>query len=289
MAKKKAAAAAEQAPETTQAETATPNLPVASSGNPLAELGLDGFSGLEDFGKGDFIVPRVKIVQPTSKEGTAGTFRNNLSGEEFTRITIIGVKIERGRVLWSDDNNDEPLCRSFDGLVPDPALTSPQCAKCADPSTTGLKPVCPRAQWVNDPKTGKNNRPDCDETLSLLAINLDGDNAPFWLQVSGMSLKPFKRLISTIALRKKKLFQFKTEFFLSEAKSDKGRYYAIDFTPPVLVEHEELVGLADIITSLKDISIRKTFEHEDALKAASTETQGAEPSASSDIPDWVNE
>lgn len=37
--------------------------------------------GLQDFDNGDLVIPRFKIVQPTSKQGTPGMFRNNLTNE----------------------------------------------------------------------------------------------------------------------------------------------------------------------------------------------------------------
>ena len=38
--------------------------------------------GMEVFDTGDLVIPRYKIAQPTSKEGTPGLFRNNLTNEE---------------------------------------------------------------------------------------------------------------------------------------------------------------------------------------------------------------
>ena len=46
--------------------------------------GDDGvFLGFEDFDQGDMVIPRRKIVQPTSREGNPGNFMDNLTGEEF--------------------------------------------------------------------------------------------------------------------------------------------------------------------------------------------------------------
>ena len=41
---------------------------------------LGEFTGYEEFGDDDWIIPRVKIIQGSTKEGTPGTYRNNLTG-----------------------------------------------------------------------------------------------------------------------------------------------------------------------------------------------------------------
>ena len=81
--------------------------------------------GMEVFDTGDLVIPRYKIVQPTSKEGTPGLFRNNLTNEEKDRINVVVLAATKGRVCWSENIEEDPVCRSSDGLNPSGDVEKP--------------------------------------------------------------------------------------------------------------------------------------------------------------------
>lgn len=69
------------------------------------------FTGLEDFGLEDAVIPRLKIVH---KEGL---FEDNLSGGKYPKIRLIILGMVKQRILWNaqmDGDNDQPMCRSAD-------------------------------------------------------------------------------------------------------------------------------------------------------------------------------
>jgi len=223
---------------------------------------LDGYTGYEGIDEDALIIPRMKIVQPTSKDGTPGTFLLNLTGEEFESLeSVIVIKVSRGRVMWDRDrDNDKPLCRSYDFLNPDPSLQEPQNDKCAEYITRGdkkvLQTVCPMATWGNN-----NERPECGEVYNLLCIT--GDRIPFWFAIGGASIKPVRRYISAIALRRKKLWMFETDLRLIE-KKEPHKHYILDFAPPKPVPQESMEEIFELVTAFKNESIEQTLKAEEA-------------------------
>ena len=213
---------------------------------------LEGYSGYEDFDSNDLIIPRVKIVQPTSRKGTAGKFLMNLTDEEFSSMDIIVIKATRSRVLWGDDlEAQEPLCKSSNFLVPDASIEEPISLACAIYTQKGdlrvLDVLCEKAKWIN------NERPDCNQSYNLLCLT--GEHVPFWISLSGASISPVKRFISAIALRRKKLWQFGVTIS-TEERIKPNRHYTIRFGPPQPLEAAQLHVVADLVASLKDQTAR---------------------------------
>ena len=228
---------------------------------------LDDYSGYEDFDSADLIIPRIKIVQPTSRKGTPGKFVMNLTEEEFDEVPMVIIKATRSRVLWSDDlDSEEPLCRSQDFMVPDPAIESPVNSVCAKYVQKGdlkvMQTVCDKAAWF------AGQRPECNQVFNLLCLS--SEDVPFWISLSGVSIGPVKRYISTIALRRKKLWQFET-VAVGEERLKPTRHYAIKFGPPKMLDDERIKTVADLVIALKSQVAQVT---PDADRAA-TEDDGA--------------
>lgn len=249
--------------------------PIDPQSDALVALGVDaGGDGLDEMGADEFIVPRTKIVQPTSREGTPGTFRINLTGEEYKELEVIGVKVERGRTFWVEGNMDEPACRSYDFFYPDPAIENPVSPQCAshDKETRKAEDICPKAKWGADGRP-----PECGQTMNLLCIEKDS-GLPFWLQIHGKSIAPFRRFISSIKLKNHRLFQYSVKFTLKEIIDKKGKYYVLQFTPPEKLTPEELQVFAPQILQLKSLSFQRTNEEDSA---------SPESEARSATPEWV--
>jgi len=177
--------------------------------------------GLEDFGPEELIIPRLKLVQPSSADGTPGTFRDNLSGAEYDSARIVPLAITKGRVMWVE-GEELPVCRSKDALVPDPMIEEPQNDICARRSRGRLVDVCEQSKWEGGP-------PPCKLTYTLLGLNLDADESPFLITLSGTGIKPTRKLISTYSLKRVSLYAMSVVMSAAKARGAQGNYYVVSF------------------------------------------------------------
>ena len=248
-------------------------------------------TGYDTLGPGDFVIPRLKIVQPTSKEGTAGTFRMNITGEEFWKLRIVAIKAEPGRVYWDrESDNEEPLCRSYDGRAPDPAIEEPPSQACVEPMVSKggkqiLQPVCPMAMW------GENReRPACDAIYNVLCISVQ-DDLPFWITIGGTSITSFKKFVSSIALRRRKLCEYESEISLEEEQGKKGKYFVLRFSTPKLMLDDFRVHVFELVQIYRNETIQRTYEAEaasDPVDGAAGGDVAGEPGTEG-MPDWMAE
>jgi len=284
----KKSGAALKEPETAEEHEGLPApVAAAAAGLPALPEDLAGYTGLEGLDPNTYIIPRMRIVQPTSKEGTAGNFRMNLTGEEFVSLRVVGVKAEAGRVLWDrDGGGQEPICKSNDGFFPAEDVTEPVCSACLE--VVKLKggremsrPVCPKAQWGED-----HARPECDATYNLLCLNAE-DDLPFWLTLSGTSISAFRRFVSAIHLRRRKLFEYEVEISLDQKAGDKGKYFVAKFSAPKQVSREFLRHIIEIVQNLRHETVARTFEAEFAAGVAVSEADSEEAAGAESMPGWM--
>ena len=186
------------------------------NGEKVEMLGLDGFD------TGDLVIPRYKIVQPTSKEGTPGVFKNNLTHEETNQVKVVVLMASKGRVCWGENLDADPICRSSDGLRPSDTIEKPVNTICGTKENgKRFEPVCKNALWRDN-----NERPLCNEVINLLCVNTD-DQVPFFLSLHGTQLKPVRFFLSALGLRKKNLYEFQATLGLKETINFKGKFYVI--------------------------------------------------------------
>jgi hypothetical protein len=272
-----------------------------SQGGDLVDTSmLDDYSGLETITGEDIIMPRFKIVQPTASIGKPGNYISNLAGpddEGEPALSVVILKIAKSRVLWGDDlEAKEPLCRSFDGLLPDPSIETPGCRwaeveydrgkltiptdKLCNPETlpkdpecghmihlprgpSQLRMTCPQSHWY------KGNRPPCDSVYTFLLLDSSGEiPLPFWLALSGASIRSCKRLITALQFNvpakimtttegkkvfaKRKVWECQITF--STVARDKPKpHFVMEFSKPEPIEDNSLQQLAvDMITQFRD-------------------------------------
>lgn len=238
---------------------------------------LQGFTGGECLTQEDLIIPRYKIVQPTSKTGTQGTFLCNLTGEETESLHVAVVKIHKGRIMWDKDNpsKEEPLCRSYDYMTPDPEIKdppSPLCAKMVKTRTGKDVPVqvCKMGSWEKE----GDQRPPCGTVYNLLCISLE-DGLPFWITLHGASIKAVKSYASSVMLRRKPFWVMQTTLTLA-LKTEPHRHYIAQFSMPKAISPEMEEEIIPQVEALKDADVRRTFEAEEA---AAMEGEMREPGA----------
>jgi hypothetical protein len=222
--------------------------------------------GLEEFDTGDLIIPRYKIVQPTSKLGTPGLFRNNLSNEEVERLNVVVLKAAKGRVCWSENLDEDPICRSSDGLQPSDNVETPINSICGRKENgRRFEPVCDNATWGE-----KSERPLCDEVINLLCIGKD-DKVPFFISLHGKQLRPCRAFLSAIGLRKKSLYEYQTTLTLKEVSNTKGKFFVIQFEELKENTDEEKETFRSLYFQYVSQSIDLTFEIEKKMQEAEQE------------------
>lgn len=194
------------------------NLPAETEENLPAQPG-GGFQvpGMEHYGdeQGDFVVPRMTIVQPMSEEGEPGHFRNSLDGEEFKTLEgIYFLRINKARVMFPEkyERGQDPLCRSDDDYQPDPRIEDPPAEFCRK---------CPNRDWGED-----GSAPPCNLIHRYLGIQ---DGLPFWFDLRSSAIKPSKKFLSALNLQAVKrrvgMWNFRVDVSLVEMEFDSGRAY----------------------------------------------------------------
>lgn len=176
---------------------------------------------------GDLIVPRMRIVQPQSKpairgEETAGTFRSNLGVEKKTML-VVPLAVARGQVLWGEQGEGEPLCKSPDGMRPDARVESPPSHTCHRLDNGRLVPVCPKAKW------GAGRRPpECASLFTMVMLDAE-DGGPFVIRFSKTSLQCARVLLTRAWQLKAPLYGLRAKMVLSLTENDRGSYYVPSF------------------------------------------------------------
>lgn len=192
--------------------------------NGLAEKQEAEMLGLQNFDTADLIIPRYKICQPTSQQGTAGTFKNNLTGEEAETLNIVALAASKGRVLWGEDIDQDPLCRSSNGLVPSENVENPVSEICGiKENGKRFDPTCENALWGVD-----RERPMCNETINLLCIGKN-DLVPFFISLHGTQMKPVRAFLSAVGLRRRSLYEYSATLKLKETTTARGNFTPSNF------------------------------------------------------------
>lgn len=216
--------------------------------------GLLGYEGLDP---GDFIVPRFKIVQPVSREGTPGYFRSNVTGEELSEIDCVVLTVRKGMVLFGEGADGRAVCRSRDALTPDPSLEYPIADFCNVVQNRRLVPVCDKAKFMDGIP------PECKLTYNVLGLRLEDDlEEPFLITLHGTSLRPVRMFLSACRQRRRHLFDIRCALRLSETVNTKGRFYVASFED---IEDVEPSGrYARLFEELRAYDPATTFEAEES-------------------------
>jgi hypothetical protein len=143
-------------------------------------------TGIDDLGQQDIILPRMRLIQPTTpnKVGKPGEFSNNVTGLASPVIEAVIIHIAKGRVMWPEkyQADQDPLCASDDSIIPRDGCTE-YGERCAD---------CPMALWSKD-KKGEDVPPACSMVYNYLCIDPEG-KMPFALSLMRTSARTAKQL-----------------------------------------------------------------------------------------------
>jgi hypothetical protein len=223
--------------------------------------------GFDHWDPEDQILPRIQIVQPTSKfqDATAGTFRCNLDGEAFHEIRCVPIFFRKGMVLWSQTQGEDPLCKSDNGIVPSPDLEQPYCTECHRRVGNRLIPVCNYAKW--SVRESRREPPQCSKTYTLMCLDLGRDEAPFLVSLHGTSVKPVRALLSKIWTTNRPLYAFACTLGLDEILGAKGKYYVLRVSSVTQVDKADLPRYSTIYNSLKTMDLQASFDADKAGEA----------------------
>lgn len=180
---------------------------------PGAPLGLEEVKDDEDL-----IIPRFRVVQPTSKMSEeAGTFHNNLTNACKPTLRCALMRLSRTRVYWDpDDLTAPPLCASNDSKEPRPEYKEngwiPETGQCAD---------CVKSKWH-----ANGDRPACALGYTFLGIDLD-EGMPFFINLGRTSARTAKQIISAFVLRKEALFSRPIILSTEKMEDERGKWYVV--------------------------------------------------------------
>jgi len=227
------------------------------------QVGGLGLRGVESLKPGPMI-----LVQPTTEvEGVSpGLFLDKLSGETWKTIKFVPLSISFPRKKYPSAKfvkGERPICQSYDGLRPvtgNPDLV-PQAPNCA---------VCPHSKWGKN----KSDRPSCGEKGNLLLIEQDS-TLPFYLQVTGKSVTPVKRLQTAIErsavmtrARNGRIVNIFDYVVTATTKKDQGSpTYIIEFIKVELMKPEDAAAFGPLYAQI--------MERKDALDAERVADEGA--------------
>jgi hypothetical protein len=227
----------------------------------IEQAGKVEMLGLEVFDTGDLVIPRYKIVQPTSKEGTPGVFKNNLTNEEVETVNVVVLAASKGRVCWGENLDEDPICRSSDGLRPSDNTEEPVSAICGTKENgKRFEPTCHNALWREN-----HERPLCNEVINLLCVSKD-DQVPFFISLHGTQLKPVRAFLSALGLRKKSLYEFQATLGLKEKTNGKGKFFVIQFANLKENPPEEKEVFRAMYFQFAGHTIDQTFDAEKKMK-----------------------
>jgi hypothetical protein len=218
--------------------------------------------GFEHFDAEDQALPRIKICQPTSRDGTPGTFKDSLAGDELTELDVVVLSYSKSRVMFVK-GQDDPACKSLDNISPDPRIDDAPATSCE---------LCANSAWLAAPDENGSKAPRCKVVYNLVCADAD-TKEPFLMSLHGSQIKPIKGFLTTMFRKRLPLYSSRTTLTLDKTSGTRGVYYTINFGD---------------ITELKDTApfaaLYAQFVGYDAEKTFAAETELAPPVTDDDMP-----
>lgn len=147
-------------------------------------------AGFEDEEQGDFIIPRVKVIQTLSPErkdkiAEEGAILNSLTKEKLNGKSFVPVFKFSNNIDWKSRNDGGGmLCYSKDGKI-GRVLATDEIKQCA---------ICKRCEFDNT-KQGSEAIPKCTKYINFFGF-FEGERFPIILSFSKTSYNEGKKLFS---------------------------------------------------------------------------------------------
>jgi len=174
---------------------------------------------------GDFLMPRLKLVQPTSADLKAagsreGWFHDTLSGDDYERLIIVPLAIDKGRNVYDGEHT---LCSSSDCLVPDSHIETPFSDKCGYRAPGGrIIETCYQAAKGKDCKIG----------YQLIACRIEVDEngehcgvMPFAIRLKGYGTDAALAIKTWCEAQNRRYHDVQCELYAVPKKNAKGSFF----------------------------------------------------------------
>lgn len=222
----------------------SPPQPTAANKDFLKQFGggtLDHLSGA------DLIIPRYKLVQPTSRTGTPGKWLSSLNPElEMDELNFIILEIRNVQTLFPlAGEGDKPLCRSNDGYRKvDPSMIGD--ASCAS---------CRYSAWGKDERTGKGIPPRCGSGYNVMGLAVLPDtrmepSIVTFKRTAMIDARKYWTLMKTMGIP---AFSYITVLGSVSELSAKGRYFKPTFRVGAMLSE------ADVMYAFSQVEMCKSL------------------------------
>ena len=244
----------------------------------LATKKGEAILGLENLGREDIVMPKIKLLQATSMEVSSGKAKPgqffNLTTDEVldTVDDIVLLCLGHSRIKFQQPfkRGAQPLCRSFDGICSTDGVVCKTCKDC---------------DW-NSLEEGQ-TKPACNMGYTWLAVKYDENGnfgVPFRFIVSGAGVSELKKFITTLSTTGYPPFIFRAQISSEQKTSDQGVYFIPKFAFKKTESGDILTINPKLINKLKPMVEQWTSmlssiaeQDSDSLSEdiAETETEGA--------------
>lgn len=211
--------------------------------------------GLDDFGREEMVIPRLRLVQAQSGfSDDAGKIHNSLTGAAKDQLTIMVIGAKKGRVKWPPGEFNREMkvqCASDDGLHAREGLAGAE----ADGTPTMDCARCVYAQW-SDSDDGKRVPPPCSAVLNFLVVDI-ADDLPSLVSFKRTSMAAGKQLVTLV-----KSFGFRRTFILSTApeQGPRGKYHVFQVAAGEAVVPERLAHYVQLAEQFREQTITTDTE-----------------------------
>lgn len=214
--------------------------------------------GYEDLTQDDFTIPRIKLLNASSKEckeqtAKPGLFFNILEGSSFENARVVPLKVWKGMSNFPQ-GEERPICRSNNAFEPSKSIENPVSSACGHVVKCRWQPLCLAAQWKECPGDEKDTPPACTRkyTLLLLLIEEGEEPYPFLIDTKKKGLASVKRMVTAAKSRRKDLFAFNWKMSSATEPYGNDVYHILNFTdaqkgdPAQYVEYYDKLASYDI-------------------------------------------
>lgn len=267
--------------------------PASKSSVPAIDEDME--TGLEDFGVGDAVVPRLSIVHKEAE------FRDSLSGMQFTKVRVIILGLVKQRILWSTDieENSAPMCKSPDHKTGFPNVSDDVPRDRRFPwDKSGFRPAdfpadedgnvrlpcdgCQLKEWGSHPD-GK--RPYCTEqfTLPVMYDPYENDSwVPAIMTFQKTGIKPVRSYLTSFARSQNPAYTAFTEISLNLQHRGQTDYSVPSFKRVGDTEPDFYREYSTSFTTLKRF-LQAAPQHTDEEQPAASNNVTQEPSARNEV------
>ena len=164
--------------------------------------------GTENIKGEDLVLPRIKIIQPTSQdsEDGLGMLKNSVTGEISDKVSFVAITFRKGWLCFDpDETHSAPTSRCFNEPNPIDKSDAAMCWKAKN--------------WWE----ARQEYPNCSDVYEFSILLQDNTLAA--LSLKGTGVIEAKKFITAIKFRGTPFFFYTVELTTEKAKGEKGVYY----------------------------------------------------------------